>query len=720
MSLYPVYAQFNDDIIQIQLNNDAVNLVNDVFITGTCKNVSNINSSGAVESFGTFSNAATIIGFAEGIILSTGDVRSAVGPNESVETSTQFNKQSLDRDLVQIATDQLFDVTVLEFDFVPVDSEVTFQYVFASEEYCEFVGTNFNDVFGFFVSGPGINGPFSDGAINVATLPNSDEFVSINTVNHNTNQQSYIKNEQRDDIDNCSIDFNPAQLFTLEYDGLTVPLIARIPVIACETYHIRLIVGDVGDDKLDSAVFLRSNSFDLGEVATVKAVVPNQEDPVSYENCLDGTFVFTRPNGSFTSSPLMIDFEIDASSSAVEGIDFSTIPRSIEIPAGQISAVLSIQTLADNEVERAEQLTLKLNSFQSCECKEGDSATLSFQDPEPPRLDLFPGFACTDESFSVVPEVSAGVPPYQYLWDDNSTEMNLLTSIQTETTFRLTVTDLCQTQVIDSVTFQLQETPEAELSGTIDYCLGKQDASLPISFNGQPPWTFQYQIDGGTPVTIDSIFDSAFRLPISEAGEYQLIAFRDAACMGDARGAASVNDINIKLEVDIGSPTCPGAEDGTAILNIEGNPPFEIEWMPLVNNDTNPTDLSAGVYDLSIRDDQNCLLMQSIEIEDPEIISINCWRDLIFIPNAFSPNGDGKNDVFEIFTADQTILPSGFRLDIFDRWGNLIYTAENQLPKWDGRYKGTLLNPGIYMYVISIAVNADQTNYLKGSVTLIR
>ena len=113
-----------------------------------------------------------------------------------------------------IATDDLFDVAVIEFDFVPVVSQVTFQYVFASEEYCEFVGTIFNDVFGFFVSGPGIDGPFENGAINVARVPDSDEFVSINTINHINNDNLYVKNELSGDVGNCDIAFDPQQLNT--------------------------------------------------------------------------------------------------------------------------------------------------------------------------------------------------------------------------------------------------------------------------------------------------------------------------------------------------------------------------------------------------------------------------------------------------------------------------------------------------------------------------
>lgn len=721
MSFYSILAQTIGGSIQTELNNNASDLVNEVFIKGTCKNISNIESSGATESFGVFQNGGEIIGFSEGIILSTGDVRSAIGPNNFVETTTQFNRPSADKDLKDIATDELFDVTVIEFDFIPVESEVTFQYVFASEEYCEFVGTIFNDVFGFFVSGPGINGPFAEGAINVARLPDSDEFVSINNVNHGANQSYYVKNELRDDIDNCNLVFNPSHPFTIEYDGFTVPLVARIPVIPCETYHIRLVVGDVGDDKLDSAVFLRSNSFDLGELATVKAVIPNQTDTVAYENCLDGQFVFTRPNGSFNIRPLVVDFEIDESSTALEGIDFSSIPRTVTIPAGQDTVVLTIPTLEDEQSESLESLTVNLNFPQTCDCQEGSSATLNFVDTKPPVIFLAPIAACAGQPFSLNPKISDGVPPFNYRWSDNTIDRSLQTNIQTSTNFTLTVTDFCGIQSKDSVTINIQEMPKATLSGNINYCDGLNDLTLPINFNGHPPWSFTYQIDNNLPQTIDSIFDNNFNLPILESGSYQLIEFTDATCNGEVNGIGQVNDINIELELEIISPSCPNVNDGQIRLTIlPTNPPYDISWSPTVNDLSNPTNLSMGVYDLMIRDAQDCVFMDSIIIENPKIITPECENNKVYIPNVFSPNGDGINDFFEIFLPYQTTVQQVLSVEIMDRWGNLVYFVQGSMPKWDGQFGNKMFGPAVFYYKIQLEFKDGQTALQHGTLNLVR
>ena len=128
----------------------------------------------------------TNIGINSGIILSTGDANVAIGPNDDFNAGVIGFPNNTDSDLEQIAGVSINDACILEFDFIPVSSTISFQYVFGSEEYNEFVCSAFNDAFGFFVSGPGINGPFSNNAINIALLPDGVTPVTINTVNIGT------------------------------------------------------------------------------------------------------------------------------------------------------------------------------------------------------------------------------------------------------------------------------------------------------------------------------------------------------------------------------------------------------------------------------------------------------------------------------------------------------------------------------------------------------
>jgi len=260
--------------------------------------------------------------------------------------------------------------------------------------------------------------------------------------------------------------------------------------------------------------------------------------------------------------------------------------------------------------------------------------------------------ACAGESFSLVPQITDGVPPFNFRWNDNSTDTSLQINIQTPSNFALTITDFCNNQESDSVQINIQEMPTAVLSGEINYCEGLNDQTLPITFNGTAPWSFTYQINSNVPVSIDNIFDNNFNLPISESGNYQLIAFSDATCRGEAIGMGQVNDINIELAAETISPSCPNAEDGQINLTIlAASPPYEINWLPSVNDAINPTNLSIGVYNLMVRDAQNCVFMDSILIENPRIITPECANNTVYIPTVFSPNGDGINDFFRRSTA---------------------------------------------------------------------
>ena len=207
-----------------------------------------------------FSNGNTTnIGITSGVLLTTGNAQIAVGPNNTGSASQMpANPQTGDADLAALASltaTQVKDKASLEFDFIPQGTSLSFNFVFASEEYLEWVDTGFNDVFGFFISGPGIVGPYTGGAANIAVVPGTATPISIDTVNTTTNSSYYVNNG-----DGTTPLANP----TIQYDGFT-SVIAAIATLQCgQTYHIKLVIANVSDNEYDSAVFLQQNSFSTG------------------------------------------------------------------------------------------------------------------------------------------------------------------------------------------------------------------------------------------------------------------------------------------------------------------------------------------------------------------------------------------------------------------------------------------------------------------------
>lgn len=209
--------------------------------------VSNVTFIGANSAAGTFGGGSEILGFEEGIILSTGNISYVIGPNEFDDIS-QVNGLPGDSELdTLIPNYSTFDATVLEFDFIPASNIIQFEYVFGSEEYNEYVNTQFNDVFGFFVNNE-----------NIALIPGTSTPVSINNVNNgnpfgdnSSNPAYYINNDLNDG----------GGLINTEMDGFTVVLTATANVTPGELSHIKLAIADAGDSFLDSNVILRAESF---------------------------------------------------------------------------------------------------------------------------------------------------------------------------------------------------------------------------------------------------------------------------------------------------------------------------------------------------------------------------------------------------------------------------------------------------------------------------
>ncbi|MEE4376846.1 MAG: choice-of-anchor L domain-containing protein [Candidatus Competibacteraceae bacterium] len=198
----------------------------------------NVVYTGDLLAAGTFTGGKDIVGFERGIILGTGKVEDVVGPNTLDRTNTNLEEPG-DADLAALAGFNTKDAAVLQFDFIPTEPTLSIQYVFSSEEYNEFVGDPFNDVFAFFVNGS-----------NCATIGGSP--VSINTVNNGNpfgsggpNSDSFINNVISD-----------GGSINTEMDGLTVVLTCSASVNPGVANTLKLAIADGSDALVDAAVFI--------------------------------------------------------------------------------------------------------------------------------------------------------------------------------------------------------------------------------------------------------------------------------------------------------------------------------------------------------------------------------------------------------------------------------------------------------------------------------
>lgn len=275
-------------------------LGNNVYISNVKFNGSLINGTMLKDQVTSFSNGATTnIGINQGLLLSTGKGQVAIGPNNS-GSATQASSIIYpgDNDLALITTGTINNKASLEFDFVAQGDNISFNFVFGSEEYLEFVNSSFNDVFGFFISGPGISGPFEGNATNIALIPNTTIPISIDTVNSNVNSAFYVNN---------GTGATPLLNSTIQFDGFTTVLPATAAIQCGETYHIKLAIANVGDNAFDSAVFLQSGSFSstLSTETKLVAFVDANNNGIKDSNEINfpnGTFLIEKNNSGTINS----------------------------------------------------------------------------------------------------------------------------------------------------------------------------------------------------------------------------------------------------------------------------------------------------------------------------------------------------------------------------------------------------------------------------------
>lgn len=241
-----IFGQYISTLTTVPINS----LIQDTLI-GNCILSSNVSANNGA--YGYFNKMDSDFPFYSGIILSTGYINNAEGPdNNFAMGSSLFSGIDPDLQSLVLGFSSVTESSVIEFDFIPDNDEISFKYIFGSEEFPQYVNSDFNDVFGFFLSGPGINGPYSNNAINIALLPNGQSVTIDNIFN---SASWYIGPSQ------WSSESGLAYNHSIQFNGATTILTASANVIPGQTYHIKLAIGDVGDGDYDSGVFIEAGSF---------------------------------------------------------------------------------------------------------------------------------------------------------------------------------------------------------------------------------------------------------------------------------------------------------------------------------------------------------------------------------------------------------------------------------------------------------------------------
>ncbi len=468
-------------------------LVQEVLL-GAGVSVSNITCNGQPgdifnNQLGKFYGTSDVIPFSEALVMGSGLAFSIV---DQTVFEPLTNPVQQDPDLVALAGLNINDAVILEFDFIPTGDSLQFGYVFGSREYPNFTCSNFNDVFGFFISGPGINGPFTNNAINIALIPGTDTPVGVNTVNQGFPSGGNAgpclaanPNFVADSI--YYVNNNPPNPLDVNVPGMTVQLTAFAEVICGEEYHIKLAIGDASDTALDSFVWLEAGSFKSNSAVEVSLDIPvGINDSTLYRGCGEASLKFARPVASQGFEEVAF---LEISGTATNGIDIvPAVPDSIVFAPGVDTVAFSLSAPFLGTAVGEETFTITISNIAS-ECGGlvlTSSFTFYINDADP--LTLEPGYSsalvdCNDE-VQLIPEVSGGYGLYKYNWSNGATADTITVSPGFTTNYFLTVSDTCNAGSV-STTFPVEVPVYPPIIVTLPDDIILDVCDVPISVLGE-------------------------------------------------------------------------------------------------------------------------------------------------------------------------------------------------------------------------------------------
>lgn len=741
--------------IQVDDTYTAQQLVENVLINSPCANVSNFIVNGdtfspGAQSFGYFNGAGTSFPFANGIVLSTAKAKRSEGPNDNTidEGSTSWGG---DNDLEQaLGITNTVNATVLEFDFVPLTSQVSFDYIFASEEYHGSATCTYSDGFAFLLKEAGSSNPYQ----NLAVIPNTNIPVLVTSVHPEIPGSCPAQNEA------YFGSFN-GNSHSINFNGETVPLTAKATVVPGTTYHIKLVIADHINYRYDSAIFLAGGSFkvgtDLGSdklIATGNPVCNGMTFPLDatesgsnfYQWFKDTAAIPGAINPTYTvDSPgvYSVQITLGATSCIATGkvtVEYASPPTLTDTVLVQCDenedgvAVFNL-TKADNIIKNNVPGLSEVAYYEQYTDAENQLSTIAaplHYESAPKTIyarvsNIYGCYSIASLALQITNNAVANFPlletcdhdadPVQdgfYFFTLSDADPQVLDGLPTGLVVEYyeTVDDalLHPENVLANVfhnTVQNDQTIYAKILNGPD-CYDIIPVELVVNTLAPPDFEdvhISICALATATLSVNDIYetytwsngDTDHTTTVDKPGIYT-ITVTENDCSATKTFIVTVPDPPVITSVDIQDMT---PDDNTVLVLYTGTGNYEFSLNGVVFQDSPYfTGVDAGVYTIIMRDKFGC------GSTSKKITVIN-------FPRYFTPNGDGINDFWTIATLK---LQPNATVSIFDRFGKLISHFNGDAKGWDGKLNSKDLPSNDYWFVVTL----ENGKVIKGHFSLKR
>ncbi|MBO6631634.1 MAG: choice-of-anchor L domain-containing protein [Psychroserpens sp.] len=730
-------------------------LIEDILIDSDCisnvvvNNVVGGNFGATDQSFGFFDATGTTFPFESGIVLSTGRLANIPGPNTSLSDDDAAGWAG-DTDLETILNEtNTINATIIEFDFTSVATEVSFRYIFASEEYQEGNPNTcqFSDLFGFLIR------PINEQQyVNIALVPDTQTPVKVTTVHPEIPGGCPAENEawfESFNGPNTPINFN----------GQTKILTATAPVVPNETYHVKLVIADEQNFRFDSAVFLEAGSFrlstDLGpdrlvangtaicgdETFTIQTNEPGANNTYqwfkdgaeltgetndflevdelgiySVEVTKDNCLLFGEIIIEYADNPVAIDtiltecdqdqdgltfYDLRLAEPAVTNNDSSVFVEGYFL--NEMDALNNVDALIDPENFQNTapfqtiyaRVTTQAGCFDIAEIQlEISNNIINIPPLEACDGELIDGFASFQLN-TIATTIENQIPDdsivtYYLTEEDAFLEINALTgnfenTIPNQQTIFVKVNSNNQCYSITTVDLIVLNTPQLLNDESFIYCLNSFPDTITLVGGVINDLPNNYYYEWLFNGSLTEV-TTTFN-DVNEPGIYTVIVTDPNGC-SSSRSITVLPSNNATIdEINVND----GVSNNTVTVLVSGEGDYEFalddpDGPYQVSNIFSP--VSPGFHTIFVRDMNGCGIVE-------ETFSV------LGFPKFFTPNGDPYNERWQVYGVNSE-FNHGIDIKIFNRYGKLITQLNNESAGWDGTLNGQPLPSDDYWFTVTL------------------